>query len=284
MSTSAAKAHSLAAGDEAREYFLIDSRWHDARWRFAPTNALDLEHPVEIRWDFTLPSGRRFIDPCYSVLLESARKLIALIRARSVSTGLAQRATTVAGYFSYLRELVRFMDQEGFVRFRDLDASALLRFQRTVERRTNQKGRPLATRTVQKYLDLLVYMHRFASELGDGLTVHPCAGESTARRAGVSESNRKSWPHTPEPVAVALIQRAMQFLECNAIALLHAREVCVKTVTTVESEGHGPEPARQAAIRALSQIMIATPEEPARSARRPSSRISSMCSTAPASS
>ena len=264
MSRAAPKAHpaSAVASDEAREYFLIDSHWHDVRWRFAPTNALETERPVEICWDFTLPSGRCFTDRSCVGLLESSRKLIALIRARSASTGLAQRATTVAGYFSYLRELVRFMDQEGFVRFGDLDASALLRFQRTIERRTNQRGAPLATSTVQKYLDLLLYMHRFRSELGDGLTVHPCPGESTGSRAGVSESNRKRWPYTPEPIAVPLIKRAIEFLECNAITLLKAREVYVATVTAVERKGHGAEPARHAGIRALSEITITTPEGP----------------------
>lgn len=268
MSASTVKAHSApgaaaaAADDDRRDYFLIHSHWNDARWVFAPTNALEAERPVEIRWDFTLPSGRRFTDRSCAPLLESSRKLIALIRARSMSTGLAQRATTVVGYFSYLRELVRFMEGQGFTRFCDLDASALLSFQRTIERRTNQQGLPLATRTVQKYLDLLLYLHRFCRELGDGLTVHPCPGESTASRAGVCEANRRSWPYTPEPIAIALIQSAMEFLACNAMALLHAREVYVATVDAVDREGHGPEPARHAAIRALSQITIATPEGP----------------------
>ncbi|MGH8221229.1 MAG: hypothetical protein ACREUT_22085, partial [Steroidobacteraceae bacterium] len=135
-------------------------------------------------------------------------------------------------------------------------------FQRTIERRTNQKGAPLATRTVQKYLDLLVYLHRFRDELDDALTVHPCPGESTAHCAGVSEANRGSLPHTPEEIAVPLIQRAMEFLECNAVPLLHAREVYVATVTAVERKGYGAEPIRHAAIRALSEITIATPKGP----------------------
>ena len=114
-------------------------------------------------WDFPLPSGRRLTDHSCAQLLETSRKLIALIRTRSIGTGLAQRATTVAGYFSYLRELRAFMDGEGFTRFADLDASALLRFQRSIEQRTTHTGRPCRARTVQKYLDLLSYLHRFRS-------------------------------------------------------------------------------------------------------------------------
>ncbi len=246
--------------DLRRNYFLLNSRWHDVRWIFAPTNALEAEHPVQIVWDFSLPSGRRFTDRSCAALLEASRKLIALIRTRSVSTGLAQRATTVAGHFSHLRQLVRFMDGEGFAHFSDLDVSALLRFQRAIEQRTTHNGRPLAHRTVQKYLDLLVYLHRFRTEVGDGLTVHPCPGESTGSLAGVCEANARRWPCTPEAIAVPLVQRAMEFLSCSAFDLLRAREVYAATVTAVQRQGYGPEIWRKAAIRALEPITVSTPK------------------------
>ena len=73
------------------------------------------------------------------------------------------------------------MDAEGYSRFADLDASALLRFQRAIAQRTNQQGAPLARTTVQKYLDLLVYLRRFRTEIGDGLTVESVPGQSTGQ-------------------------------------------------------------------------------------------------------
>ena len=253
-----------AAGrDSTRgDHFLRSSNWGDILWIFAPTNVLEEERPVRIQWDFLLPSGRRFTDASCAALLQSARTLIALIRTRSLSTGLAQRATTVAGYFTYLRELVRFMDGEGFAHFADLDVSAVLRFQRVIERRINQKGSPLARITVQKYLDLLVYLHRFRTEVGDGLAVDPCPGESTARRAGVCEANRRSWPYTPEAIAIPLIHGAMEFLSCNALDLLRAREIYATTVAAVQRRGLTEEISRQAAARALQQITLQTSKGP----------------------
>lgn len=238
--------------------FLRDSAWHDAVWIFAPTNALEQEHPVRIRWDFLLPSGRRFTDKSFTPLLEHARRLIALIRTCSVSTGLPQRATTVGGYFNYLRELLRWMETEGYLRFADLDASSLLRFQSSIAQRTNHKGIPLQRTTVQKYLDLLVYLRRFRSEIGDGLTIEPFPGSSTASAAGVNDANRRSWPYTPEPVAIALIQGAIEFLSSCALDLLRARDVYVATVAAVQHRGHTAEVWRQATTRALQRITLHT--------------------------
>jgi hypothetical protein len=150
----------------ARDWFLRSSTWHDDIWIFTPANLLEHERPVRIGWSFALPSGRRFTDPAFARLLESSRTLIALIRTRCLSTGLAQRATTVFGYFHYLRGLVRWMEPEGFSRFSHLNASALRRFQLSIERRTNQQGARLARTTVQKYLELLVYMYRYRVSRG----------------------------------------------------------------------------------------------------------------------
>jgi integrase len=260
-----ASAIAVARAESARipvGRFLRNSAWRDAVWIFAPTNALEHEHPVRIRWDFLLPSGRRFTDKSFTPLREHARRLIALIRTCSVSTGLPQRATTVGGYFNYLRELLRWMETEGYLRFADLDASSLLRFQSSIARRTNHKGIPLQRTTVQKYLDLLVYLRRFRSEIGDGLTIDPFPGSSTASAAGVIDANRRSWPYTPEPVAIALIQGAIEFLSCCALDLLRAREVYAATVTAVQQRGHTAEVWRQATTLALKRITLQTPKGP----------------------
>jgi hypothetical protein len=252
-----------AGGDSPRrDWFLRDSHWHDDVWVFTPTNALEQEHPVRLRWDFSLPSGRSFTDASFAPLLEAARSLLALIRTRSLSTGLPQRARTIAGYFVYLRALVRWMDAEGFSRFADLDANALLRFQRAIEQRTNQKGAPVARTTVQKYLDLLVYLHHYRPEIGDGLMIHPCPGQSTGRTAGVSDANRGTWPYTPEPIAIPLVHGAMEFLGSCAVDLLRAREIYAATVADARRRCQTDEVWRKAAIRALRQITLITAKGP----------------------
>ena len=239
--------------------FLQEGDWCAPAWTFVPTNALELERPVRIRWDFTLPGGGRFTDARFAPLLQASRQLLAAIRRRGVASGLPQRATTVLGYFVSLRILVRFMDASGIVRFADLDASALRQFQRELERRTTPQGRPVSPITVQKYLDLLRYLHRYRHEIGDGLTVDPCPGRSTGFLAGVRASSQRSWPYTPDPVAVALIRGASDYLERCAIDLLRAREIHAHAVAAAKRRGHTAEVWRHASARALRSITLATP-------------------------
>src|ERR1700723_1865027 len=128
----------------------MDCRWTDAAWTLRPTNVLEQERPERIRWDFELPSGRRFTDPPFARLLETSRAFIALIRLRSISTGLALRASTAAGYFGYLRLFICWMELQGFKRFADIDVPALRHFQRWLTGRRTLAGRQRAPTTVQK--------------------------------------------------------------------------------------------------------------------------------------
>ena len=243
-----------------RTWFLVDSTWQDPVWLFKPTNALEESRPVRLRWNFTLPSGRCFTDERYAPLLEYSRQLVALIRGRSLSTGLAQRASTVAGYFQYLRELVRWMDQAGFVRFADLDAAALLAFQRSLMERPGVARAALAPTTVQKYLYLFTYLYRFRNDLGDGLQFDPFAGRSHGEVAGVRDADIRRWPHTPDSVAIALVQGAIDLVTNGATSILRARQVYTKAMAAARQRGCRIDARTNAATRALQQAAFDQPE------------------------
>jgi len=252
----------ISPATPARESILLNCQWHDPAWTLKPTNALEQEHPERVLWDFELPSGRRFTDPTYAALLETSRAFIALIRARSLGTGLASRASTAAGYGMYLRILIRWMDEHRFSRFADLDATALERFQLALAQRRNPNGRTLAPTTIQKYLHMLVYLYRYRAEIGDGLIVDPCPGQSSGLLAGVRENEIPRLPYTPDAIAVSLIQRATEFLSSCACDLLRARELFASVVTEVRRRGHTAEVWRKASARALARITLSTPRGP----------------------
>lgn len=206
------------------DWFLQGSRWDDVRWVFAATTLLEEDRPAFIRWDFLLSDRVRFTDLRLTALRESAKRLLALIRSRSITTGQPQRASTVVGYHSYLRELLRFMHAQGLDRFDDLDEAAIRAFQRELHQRKNHAGALIAPATVQKYLIMLTYLHRFRHEIGDGLHFDPCAGRSAGELAGVHDNDIRRWPYTPDAVALPMIQEAIDFLADNACPLLSARE------------------------------------------------------------
>ena len=259
---SPAPARVSTAATPLRESILLGSRWADAAWTLKPTNVLEQVRPERILWDFELPSGGRFTDSASAALLETSRVFIALIRSRSLSTGLALRSSTTAGYFHYLRMLIRWMDKHHFTRFADLDAAALRHFQLSITQRRNNDGRTLAPTTVQKYLHMLLYLYRYRAEIGDGLSVDPCPGQSTGALARVRESEIPRFPHTPDAIAIPLIQRATEFLSSCACDLLRAREVYTAVVVDVRRRGHTSEVWRKGGARALQRITLSTHRGP----------------------
>jgi hypothetical protein len=189
-----------------RSWFLKDSAWDDPVWVLRPTNALEETKPMRVDWTFSLPSGLRFTDEPFASLLHASRQLIAYIRSHSLSTGLAQRAGTTAGYFLHLRELVRWMEQAGIRQFSDLDGEALLQFQRALASRPGIGRGTLSPATLQKYVYLLIYLYRARGDMDDALLVDPCPGRGRPEAGNGHEDGLRHWPHTPDAIAVALVQ------------------------------------------------------------------------------
>lgn len=247
-----------ASDNPTRDWFLRDSKWDDDRWIFAPTNLLEEETPLQIRWNFILPSGRRFTDPRYAPLRETTKRLIATIRTRSLFTGLPQRARTAVGHFTRLRPLLRWMDQEGYGRFAELDIEAVLKFRHTLSERKGRNGGYLLPITLTGHFEVLSYLYRLRDDLGDGLCVDPFVGRSPRQVAGAFGVNSYG-RYTPDAIAVPLVQQSIEFLENGAIDVLRARELYASTMAealkTIRSNGN----CNGRVLDALATISIRTP-------------------------
>lgn len=243
----------------ARDWFLRDSTWPDTCWVFAPTSALEQERPIRIRWDFTLSGDRRFTSPSHAELLESARRLIALIRTRSLSMGLAQRATSVRVYFIQLRLLIRWMAQEGLSRFADIDSMALLSYRQTIANRRRRDGQRIVPTTIERSVRLLMYLHHYRAEVGDGLAMDPCPGQSAHALVGTRERECGALPYTPDIVAVPLVQGAIEFLETSTIDILCARERYATAYQQAHRQGFRRDARRRGSLRAVGARPICAP-------------------------
>ena len=247
-----------------RDWFLRDSTWHDVTWTFAPTNVLEEEYPVRIRWDFIMPSRQRFTAQRYALLLEAAKQLLSLIRRRALISQLPRRATTVAGYFHRLRKLLRWMDAEGFRRFSELDSAALLRFRGAIATGKSRTGAPVSAGTIQSYVNLFVYLYHFRNELSDGLSADLCPGQTVGDLAGVHQSRSlmRHGPHTPDTIAVPLVQGATDFLTSSAFDILRSREMYASAIAVARRLGRSDNACNCSAVRALRKVTIVTPRGP----------------------
>jgi integrase len=246
-------------GSTDRDWFLRDSCWDDSVWIFAPTNVLEERAPPRIRWDFMLPSGQCFTDPAYASLLQTTKQLIALIRTRSLFTGLPHRSRTAVGYFVHLRPLLRSMDQEGQSRFSDLDRAAVRQYENAIRKRVGRGNKPILCNTVRDYLKVLIYLYRCRDELGDGLPEDPFPGE----RAGVESGARMS-RYTPDVIAIPLVQKSIEFLEVGAIDILRAREIYAAAVAEALERIRANYNCNRHVLQALAEIPIHTPHGPQR--------------------
>jgi integrase len=249
----------LGPGDtSARDWFLRDSRWDDPLWLFAPTNLLEEETPPRILWDFILPKGGRFTDSPYAPLLETSKSLIALVRTRSLYSGLPRRARTACAYFVHLRSPLRWMAQEGFERFAELDVAAVLRYRHAVSQRTTRRRAYILPTTQLAHLAVLAHLYELRQELGDGLPDDPFISRSARQLPGAFGS-AASGRHTPDAITVPLVQKSIDYLEGGAIGVLRAREIyaaaMAKASTRIRANGN----CNRHVLEALAGITIATP-------------------------
>lgn len=266
MTTHASSVRSVAEVDAAAldeaartSWFLSGSRWDDACWTFAATNKTEERRSLRVRWDFTLPRGGCFTDPPHARLLESARRLIVLMRTRSLTRQLPKRATTVFTGFVVLRVLLRWMNEEGFSRFSELDDQAIDRFirflaQRPLRYRSDAKLR--SRHTLMTHLTVFIYLHRYRELIGDGLVKHPFGGVSAGKYIGARDRDRRPWPYTPDVIAVPLVQGAIDYLEESAIDILRLREIYRNAQATVSERVSRGYAASKAGLQALQRCPL----------------------------
>jgi integrase len=242
-----------------RDWFLRDSQWSDSTWRFAPTSILEEERPVRLSWDFALPSGRRFTEPAFAGLLESARRLIEIVRTRSLGAGVAQRAVTARIYFNHLRTLLRWMDAAGFTRFDALDAAAIADFQQEAAARTRHDGKRITPTTLALHLRMFTYLRRHRALIGDGLSFDPWPGRGTHAAAGVHSYQRGSRAYTPDDIAVPLVQGAIELLSACTIDVLNARATYAAATTEIRPQTRRTKTRYRRAAKRLRARPLDTP-------------------------
>ena len=242
-----------------RDWFLRNSSWTDTVWIFEPTSRLDEDHPHRIRWDFTLSSGQRLTDPPYADLLESSKQHLASIRLHSLRLGPGRHASTVRALFHCLCVLIRWMVEQGFHCFADLDKSAICDFTLAVAKRPGRKaGSVIGRSTLEQHLHVLIYLFQHRDTIEDSLQIDPFPGERAGSIAQAHAHRKRRGPYTPDSVAVPLIQGAIECLTTSAVDILRAREIYINAMTKARRRTARPGTLAHIAITSLRSTPIAT--------------------------
>jgi integrase len=151
------------------------------------------------------------------------------------------------------------MDREGFRRFGDLDSAALLSYRRATAGRSGRIGQQIAPITAVRSVRLLQYLYRYREEVGDGLSVDPCPGQSAHAAAGVRQSTCGAIPYTPDAVAIPLVQGAIEFLTDSAVDILCARERYAAAYLRARRRGLRRDACRRLGLAAFRSRTIRLP-------------------------
>ena len=95
-----------------------------------------------------------------------------------------------------------------------------MQFQRALAGRPRIRRATLSPSTLQKYVYLLIYLYRARGDIDDALMVDPCPGRGRHEAGNEHEDGLRHWPHTPDAIAVALVQGATDLVTNGATSIV----------------------------------------------------------------
>ncbi|WP_234893081.1 integrase [Sphingobium yanoikuyae] len=110
--------------------------------------------------------------------------------------------------FKGLRLLIRWMADQGYRRFADLDRGASERFMAAMAERRNPKGELLKTGTLHHYRSLLILIYLQGARYPTVAIGDPFPGTT-----GMFKRSDRGWlPYTPDAIAVPLLSSALRLI------------------------------------------------------------------------
>lgn len=183
------------------------SRFGDDIWHLDGIRPGSNRSDYSLDWDFTVSTGR-FIDPPFLVWRAAAKTLLWSIKVDPPPGRRHVHDGTLVRLFTGLRLLIRWMADQGYRRFAELDRKASERFMETVAQRRNPKGEPLAAGTLHHYRSLLMLIYLQGARYPEVTIADPFPGATN-----MFSRPRRGWlPYTPDVIAVPLLSSALRLI------------------------------------------------------------------------
>ncbi len=158
-------------------------------------------------WGFTVATGR-FTDPALLPWLAAAKTLLWSSKVDPPPGRRHVHDGTLMRLFKGLRLLIRWMADQGYRRFADLDREASERFMAAMAERRNAKGELLKTGTLHHYRSLLILIYLQGARYPTVAIGDPFPGTT-----GMFKRSDRGWlPYTPDAIAVPLLSSALRLI------------------------------------------------------------------------
>ena len=201
------------------------SRFGDDLWHLDIEVAARRPDQKRLSWNVLLADGSRLIGPQHALLLNTAKQFLWSMatdpprgRKRSSPSSLHARGQT-------LIVMMKWMVAEGYASFASLDAAAVERLRAWLRaRQVPSTGRAIAPGTIVNYLLVLKDLYRQRAKLADAPRHDPLPTETTFEAAGITQMSKGWIPFIPEPIAIDLLIKALDWITHHSEPILAAYE------------------------------------------------------------
>jgi integrase len=183
------------------------SRFSDSIWHLDGLRPGGNRSDFSLDWDFTIAAGR-FNDPGFAPWCEAAKTFLWSVKVDPPPGRKHLHDGTLTSLFKALRLLIRWMADQGYRRFAELDRDAGERFLSAMAARRNAKGRAIAPSTMKLYRRLLVLIYLQGARYPAVAIDDPFPGVT-----GMLRTREGGWlPYTPDAIAVPLVSSALRLI------------------------------------------------------------------------
>jgi integrase len=196
---------------ETRPALRISTRsvWSDHIWHLDGHRPGANRSDFSLDWGFALADDSRFSDPQWTGWREAAKLFLWSLKLDPPPGRRNVHESTIVSVFKALRMLIRWMAEQGYRSFADLDRDACDRFMAAMAQRPGSgSGKSLKTTTLRTYADLLTRLYLQGAKFSEVAIADPFPGivPQFVRR------DRGWLPHTPDAVAVPLVSAALRLI------------------------------------------------------------------------
>ncbi|GAY19622.1 MULTISPECIES: hypothetical protein [Sphingobium] len=183
------------------------SQFGDDIWHLDGIRPGSNRSDYSLDWSFAVATGR-FTDPAFDAWRMAAKTLLWSVKVDPPPGRRHLHDGTLVRLFTGLRLLIRWMADQGYRRFADLDRVASERFMAAMAERRNPRGELVAAGTLDHYRSLLILIYLQGARYPALAIDDPFPGMT-----GLFKKRHRGWlPHTPDAIAVPLLSSALRLI------------------------------------------------------------------------
>ncbi len=243
---------------EPRQKVSVHSLWSDPQWHLDGRRSDLRRSQLQIDWDFELPDGSRFTDPCWGSWLEDARIFLWSLRVDPPPGRRHARSRSLVATAGRLRVLIQWMVGEARRGFDELDRDAAERFMHYIAGRQRHDGTPIRPGTRHAYANILLALYQQRRKLAYPPSEHPFDEARASLYSGFSRHTVRRLPFTPDTIAVPLISAAIRLIGQPADDVIALRDQAVPF--RMDDQGRSFFVHRQAVRTLVSSFRFSTIE------------------------